>query len=212
MRCTECNTIIKPVVAIDIDGTISDYHYHFLSFARLYLDLPVDRTYYMRYDGTTDLATFLGISKEHYREVKLAYRQGGQKRLQPILPGARELLQEIHRIGAEIWLTTTRPWMKFDSTNPDTIHWLEKHHIPYDHLLYDDDKYDRLHQIVGPGRVVGVLEDLTGPYRRAYDLGLNPILVRWPWNRGMFAREVEVKDLTKAKQLLTERIIEWQSE
>ena len=214
VRCTSCRAVVRPVVAIDIDGTISDYYFHFLKFAAAYLNMEVpDDRWYERYDGSMELEDFLHLSKGEYREVKLAYRQGGQKRLQPMLPGARDLLASCMGAGAELWLTTTRPWMKFDNTNPDTVHWLERNHLSYDHLLYDDDKYERLAEAVGPERVVGVVDDLLPNYNRAEKLGLNPLLASWPWNR--FLREgqlvpVEMHTIIGITSTLVERIQSWQ--
>ena len=45
MKCTECGRELRPVVAIDIDGTLGDFHGHFIKFI-------VD---YLGYNGTGDL-------------------------------------------------------------------------------------------------------------------------------------------------------------
>jgi hypothetical protein len=72
----------KPVVAVDIDGTLGDYHAHFLWFAtkwfgRTFPD-PTEVNPGMR------LSEFMGIPHELYRQCKLAYRQGGLKRFMPV--------------------------------------------------------------------------------------------------------------------------------
>ena len=38
MLCTSCSAVIRPVVAFDLDGSLGDYHNHFLNFAEGYLD------------------------------------------------------------------------------------------------------------------------------------------------------------------------------
>jgi hypothetical protein len=52
--CTRCSSVVKPLVAVDIDGTLGDYHTHFLNFAREYLGpnywIPCHS---LAYDGST---------------------------------------------------------------------------------------------------------------------------------------------------------------
>ena len=37
MKCSSCSAPVAPVVAIDIDGTLGDYHQHFIEFAEQWL-------------------------------------------------------------------------------------------------------------------------------------------------------------------------------
>jgi hypothetical protein len=80
--------------------------------------------------------------------------------IMPCYFGSADLTWGAHQAGSEVWLATTRPYMRHDSTDPDTRHWLEKNGVFFDHLLYDEDKYHRLAELVDPDRVVMVLEDL----------------------------------------------------
>jgi hydroxymethylpyrimidine pyrophosphatase-like HAD family hydrolase len=159
MLCSRCSKPIKPIVAVDIDGTLGDYHGHFVHFAQMYLGkkLPSARNY----QSNRRFAEYLGISLPEYRTIKLAYRQGGMKRSMPIFPGALPLLRSIVESGCELWLTTTRPYLRLDNIDPDTRFWLERHAITYDGLLYDEDKYHTLAQTVERDRVILVIDDLT---------------------------------------------------
>lgn len=206
MRCTDCNREVKPVVALDIDGTLGDYHGHFLNFAEAYLG--VNRGWAMRYDGANDLATFMGITKDLYREVKLAYRQGGMKRSMPVFDKARELSQALRNQGAEVWITTTRPYLRLDNIDPDTRTWLQRNGIQYDGLIYDADKYVRLAGIVGKERVCGVLEDLPNLFDQAHSLGFQPLFRRTRYNRSI-KRFPEVQNLDQAFKQLQVQLFEW---
>lgn len=161
MRCTNCNKEIKPVVAIDIDGTLGMYHRHFLDFARGYLDKPQATPFYhgdqpfkkwfcQVYDATED----------QWHDIKLAYRQGGMKRTMPPYPYASDLMQHLYKADLEVWVTTTRPYIRHDNVDPDTREWLRRNDIPYDYLIYDGAKYEKLANLVGRERVAAVLEDL----------------------------------------------------
>ena len=158
MLCDRCGGIIKPLVAIDIDGTLGDYHGHFTRFAELYMQtrFPHD------YDGSTEFSEFLGLDKETYRAIKLAYRQGGMKRCMPLHVGARGVIAYLNRYGTkvDVWITTTRPHLRLDGIDPDTRFWLECHGLDYHALLYHEDKYRLLADRVDPERVIFVLDDL----------------------------------------------------
>lgn len=173
MLCTNCSTELKPIVAVDIDGTLGDYHGHFLRFAVEYLNYPPDaRNWQFGYDGLTPFSHwFMNVFKcslETYRQVKLAYRQGGMKRSMPIFEGAAQICDTIRNgYGAELWVTTTRPYLSLDNIVPDTVEWLRRHGIEYDGMLFDEDKYEQLANRVDKSRVVVVLDDLPEMCRAA---------------------------------------------
>lgn len=209
--CTDCNRPVKPVVAWDIDGTMADYHGHLIEFVCRYYDLDYGYELARSYNGSLGLAEHIGITKEQYRQAKLAYRQGGMKRTQPMFEDAATVVRLLRALGCETWVTTTRPYNRFDSTDPDTRHWLERHRIPYDHLLYDDDKYGVLADTVGAERVIGVVDDLADNYDRAEELGLNPILRKTMYNRAI-QRPVEATTLRLAAHMLVTRTEQWRTE
>jgi hypothetical protein len=174
MLCTRCGEILKPVVAIDIDGTLGDYHGHFLRFAAEWtgrgLDALLNGSVHM-YSGVFPFRVYcenlFNIDSATYRQIKLAYRQGGMKRSMPILQGARALCWAVKDAGAELWITTTRPYLSLDNIVPDTVEWLSRHEIEYDHMLFDADKYRVLADRVDSRRVVAVLDDLPEMYDAA---------------------------------------------
>jgi len=151
VQCTDCGKFIRPVVALDIDGTMGDYHSHFYEFACHWLGKSPPTPFYI--DN-------LGLDLHTYRACKLAYRQGGMKRTMPMYYFADTLTAGLRKLGAEIWVTTTRPYNRLDNIDPDTQEWLRRHDIQYDYVIYDPDKYENLATQVDPGRVVAVLEDL----------------------------------------------------
>lgn len=194
--CTHCTSQIHPVVAVDIDGTLGDYHRHFMLFAAEWLGLPstVVKQWQYDFDGIGKLARTLGITDETYRTIKLAYRQGGMKRSMPLLPGAGTFMDWLYEEGVEIWVTTTRPYMRLDNIDPDTREWLRRNGIRFNHLMYDEHKYQRLAQLVDPSRIVAVLEDQADMYDEAIGAGLPALLVQGQYNRAV-QREFSVADL-----------------
>ncbi|NIN99769.1 MAG: hypothetical protein GTO49_33345, partial [Anaerolineae bacterium] len=171
-RCSECSARVRPIVAVDIDGTLAEYHKHLGDHICRYFGMEwKQHPIYDPWDGEGNYEDYFGITQAQYREAKLAFRQGGFKRWAPVMPGVAALrhtltgLKQTHDL--EVWVTTTRPWNRLDSTDPDTRHWLDRHFPLYDHLLYDDNKYERLAEIVDRDRVVAVVDDLPEMWAQA---------------------------------------------
>jgi phosphoglycolate phosphatase-like HAD superfamily hydrolase len=171
----------RPVVALDIDGTLGDYHAWFTRFAEQWVGRkmpdPAD------INPALPFHKHLGMSKATYRQCKLAYRQGGLKRSMPVYPGAREMIRGYRKAGAAVWLCTTRPYLRLDNIDPDTRHWLRRNGIQYDGLLYGHNKYRELVRDVGADNVVAVLDDLVAMCDQADSLGLAAFLRDQPYNR-----------------------------
>lgn len=146
-----------PVIAVDIDGTLGDYHGHFLRFAEQWLDTPMPDP--QKINPGLPLHEFMEVPKHVYREVKLAYRQGGLKRMMPAYPWASELTQSIQAAGAQVWICTTRPYLRLDNIDPDTREWLRRNAINFNAVLFGHDKYDELDRQAGH-RVAAIIDDL----------------------------------------------------
>lgn len=188
---------MKPVVAIDVDGTISDYHAWFLQFAEMYLGRPMPPA--GKNTNGVPLYQWMGVSKATYRQVKLAYRQGGLKRGMPCYDGAADLSRSIRKAGGEVWICTTRPYLRLDNIDPDTRHWLRRNRIQYDGVLWGHNKYRDLARIVGADRVVAVMDDLPELLAQATQVGVGLSILRdQPYNR--YSQDwLRVEDMQQAK-------------
>jgi hypothetical protein len=171
----------RPVVALDIDGTLGDYHGHFTRFAQEWtgreMPDPAD------INPALPFHRHLGMSKATYRQCKLAYRQGGMKRSMPVYPGAADMIRDFRHAGAKVWLCTTRPYLRLDNIDPDTRHWLRRNHVQFDGLLYGPNKYRDLVKLVPAFSVVAVLDDLVDLVYQTHKLGLNGFVRDQPYNR-----------------------------
>lgn len=172
----------KPVVALDIDGTLGDYHGHFLRFAEGYVgrEMPDAK----EINPGLPLYKHMRVSRATYRAAKLAYRQGGLKRSMPVFPFADVLTREIRRAGAEVWICTTRPYLRLDNIDPDTREWLRRNHIQYDAVLFGEGKYAELLRQVGRDRIVAIADDLPEQIAKAAKLGILDIyMMDQPYNQ-----------------------------
>lgn len=153
-----------PIVAVDIDGTLGDYHAHFLAFAEKFFDLPMPNP--SEINPGIRLHRFMKIPLADYRQCKLAFRQGGMKRCMPAYPYAAELTRDIRKAGAQVWICTTRPYLRLDNIDPDTQEWLRRSNIKYDAVIYGEEKYRELRRQAGK-RVAAVIEDLPELFLQA---------------------------------------------
>ena len=169
-----------PVAALDIDGTSGNYHAHFTWFMELWTGKPMPDP--KEYTGGVPFHKHLGVSRQTYRDGKLAYRQGGWKRFMPAYDGIGELTKHIRKNGVQVWICTTRPYLRLDNIDPDTRHWLRRVGMQHDAILYGPHKYRDLVQAVGADRVVVVYDDLPEMVRQSTSLGLPTVLRAQPYN------------------------------
>ncbi len=192
-----------PVIAFDIDGTLADYYGHFKWFAELYLQRKLTVDWQRNYRG--EFSDALGLNKEVYRAIKLAYRQGGMKRCIPAFPGAGDLVRLVRSQGVAVWICTTRPWNRLDNIDPDTSFWIENVLGRVDGVIYGEEKYEDLRDFVGIRPILGVLDDLPENTSKARSLGLETILLSGDHNR--WWRETRSEPCTASSLAEAETIV-----
>lgn len=196
-----------PVVALDIDNTLGDYHSHFLDFAEKWIGRPMPDA--KEINPGLPLYKFMGVSKATYREAKLAYRQGGWKRWMPAYPGASDLTRRIQTAGAEVWICTTRPYLRLDNIDPDTREWLRRNRIRYNAVLFGEHKYKELKRQAG-SRVCAIADDLPELLDSASLQGYDNLYLRsQPYNQGSYPRFHKFDDLGYLWNLIGEDILIW---
>jgi len=207
----------KPVVALDIDGTLGNYHQHFLWFAEHWLgqDMPDSS----KINPGLPLSQFMGVPHHIYRECKLAYRQGGLKRFMPVYDYAAELTHNVRAEGVEVWICTTRPYLRLDNIDPDTREWLRRNNIEYDAVIFEGvdfgggihlTKYQDLVRQVGLDRIVAAVDDLPEQTADAINNGINKVYLReQPYNRDRDVPGERVRDLYQLWLRIRKDIAEW---
>lgn len=204
MKCSNCSAVIRPVVAVDIDGTLAQYHAFYTKFVAAYKDIPEDQMP-QQWDGMGEFRDLLGLTQHEHHQMKVAFRAGGFKRWMPKFDGAFSIMTELKSLGCEIWVTTTRPWMRMDNVDTDTVEWCRRHGIEYHHILFDEDKYGRLVELVDPERIVGVLDDEWEQIERCEELRLPVSLRSTRWNFGVTYQSM-VDNLWDFGVLVEERV------
>jgi hypothetical protein len=203
--------VLRPVIALDIDGTLGDWYTEFFSFANKWL-CRTER-WNVTYDGSTSLAAHMGVTKAVYREVKLAFRQSGLKRAMLPFGDAGNLVARVRAAGAEVWVCTTRPYLRLDNIDPDTRFWLAHNKFAYDGVLFGESKYRDLARLVGSNRVLGVLDDQVEQLNQATTANLPASLILRSHNRSDWQWDGErCVNLFSAAALFERRINQWKED
>ena len=172
----------RPVIGLDLDGTLGDFHGHFLRFAEQWLGKEMD----FSYDGSLPLYQHMHVSKHRYRQVKLGYRMGGMKRSMPVYPWASDLTRLIRSWGVDVWLCTTRPYLSHDNIDSDTRHWVRRNRLVCNGVMWGEHKYRDLARIVGRENVVAVFDDMPEMLDQATDLGIPAVMAVRPHNMNLY--------------------------
>lgn len=173
---------LAPVVALDIDGTLADYYNHFEWFANLYMQPKSEIKANWDFTEGDEFSEALNLDKNKYRDIKLAYRQGGMKRSLPVFAGAAQMIHNLRSDGIQVWICTTRPWQRLDNIDPDTQFWLNRTVGKVDGVIYGEDKYLDLIDIVGRDRILAVADDIPANIVSAESLGLTAFLAEGEHN------------------------------
>jgi phosphoglycolate phosphatase-like HAD superfamily hydrolase len=212
MLCSSCSVRVKPIVAFDLDGVLGDYHGHLHRFAEAYLGRRFGIQ--MPYKGDIPHREWFemsGIDNATFRDIKLAYRQGAQKRSMPANRDMIGLVNRLARQGVEIWITTTRPYLRLDNVDPDTRHWLERNEVEFDHLMYDDNKYPKLASMVERSRVIAIIDDeleMVEEAESAFNSG-TPILWRNRYNKEVF-HSITASSTKELRLMIMDRLARWE--
>ena len=190
-------------MALDIDGTLGDYHGHFTRFAEQWMGRempdPAENTH------GVPLWQWLGMSKANYRKCKLAFRRGGLKRSMPAYKDADLVTRYIRKeLRCSLWICTSRPYLALETIDEDTRHWLRRNGVQYDEVIWGEHKYRDLVRAVGRERVRLVVDDLPPMIAQAVGLGLSAAIRTQPYNLE-FRHEPRVDQLTDIIDLLEDK-------
>lgn len=175
----------KDVVAVDIDGVLADYPRSFLEF----INQELGTTYTIDQVTTYDIYGCLGIPPEIGLSIKNKYRETGQKRFIPVLPGAKEFLLRLKAAGYTIVLITARPYEQYSRIYADTLEWLARNDLPYDYLVFHEKKEEYLIDMVGKDAIRFFVDDVVGNANSVSRLGIPCYLITRPYNMGADLKE-----------------------
>lgn len=81
------------------------------------------------------------VSYTAYKDLKWAYRESGIKATLEVRPGAKEVLERLKSMEYDILILTSRPFAQHPCLFKQTVDWLALRELPYDGIIFGDDKY-----------------------------------------------------------------------
>lgn len=117
------------VAVVDIDGVLNEY--------------PASLLQFIAKKTGRECASLAEAKKELgllYDKIKHEFRESGLEAQQLPRPEAKKLLDWLRANNYSIVLLTSRPATEYRCIEVDTLEWLKKHELPYDLVLFAEDK------------------------------------------------------------------------
>lgn len=155
----------KEIVICDIDGVLSDYPNNFLNYVKGQIEEKgiedASTNWSTEEVPQLDVYKYLSgkVSFEFVKECKHQYRSQGESRKERVNTLAREFLRRRKEKGDYIVLLTSRPFDKYQNLYLDTFVWLENNQVPFDMLLNDSKKRDKVCSLLKTSKVKYAIDD-----------------------------------------------------
>ena len=94
------------------------------------------------------------------------------------------MLTWLREQGYKIMLLTARPYEQYKRIFADTMEWLESNNLPYDSIIFDEKKEERLIREFGKDRIEFFIDDVVGNANTISRLGAPCYLITRPYNVG----------------------------
>jgi phosphoglycolate phosphatase-like HAD superfamily hydrolase len=173
------------VVALDIDGVLSNWPYCFYDFiARFhYKEWRAMETASIN-EGTQNPFDALPVDPITIRRWKDEYRQSGFKRELNTIPEAVEFTKALHALGYKVVLVTARPYHQYSRIFSDTLYWLQDNQFRYDAIMWAENKEERLMEEFDPAQIALFVDDDPTNVDRVRACGVRAALMARPYNEG----------------------------
>lgn len=166
------------IAVFDIDGVLSDYPGAWVK----YLNAKLNGSW--SYDQLTSYyaSECLPIDRNTEERLKEQFRVEELHKL-PANDGAAEVLNVLKTRGYTIVLVTGRPYSA--RTHYDTVSWLAKKGLPYDILVWGEDKADTLYNEIAPAAPAFVVEDKPSTIEKLISTRYVVYVYDQPYNRSV---------------------------
>lgn len=130
------------VVGIDIDGVLAEYPEGFIKFIEKKTKIDLSKIKITSYNLYNIIGDVVGVEK--MKKLKHEFRMSGEKRNLDCIKGARQSMVQLKKKGYRLILLSARPYKEYPRIFADTIEWLNKNKIPFDAILWDENKEQRI--------------------------------------------------------------------
>jgi|LSQX01.1.fsa_nt_gb uncharacterized HAD superfamily protein len=168
------------VIGVDIDGVLCNYPEDFVKFMERETGKDLSSFTLKEYNLYSALGEILG--EKTIRELKHKFRISGEKSNLSVVKGAREGLSFLKSKGYTIVLLTARPYKEYPRMFADTMEWLKKNELPYDAILWDEDKLSKITREFP--KINFMIEDHLGNSEKIARKGYKVFLIDKTYNQG----------------------------
>lgn len=169
----------EKIAAIDIDGVLAEYPAGFVSFLEEKTGKKLSQIPIPHYDLYAVLSKEVGGYAE-MKKYKHEYRATGQKRFLPVVDGAVASMKRLKKLGYTVVLLSARPVSQYPRIFADTMEWLKANDIPYDAILWDENKEEKV--VKSFPKMQFMVEDHAGNANRVARMGYKVYLISKPYN------------------------------
>ena len=132
--------IYSPSIIVDCDNVLCDYVGGLLDYIR---ERRPDLSGMCDVLGRTRQwisYSTLEISEKEWNNLIHRFRIDGRKRTLPLMPHAKEFLDQIKKLGLQIIMLTSRPVIQYPNIESDTREWIENNQLPIDRIWWAEQK------------------------------------------------------------------------
>lgn len=195
---------MKPQVAVDIDGVLTDAMGPLLAIINADLGVELDQndlTTWFAFDEL--LASYqqaIGRPIDDYIEAILHRERFllAQPLYLPAITGMRRLAG----LASKLWIITSRKTSYGPHIARETKQWLDEHGFVYDELIFESDKA----RFCREQKISYLIEDRDTTVLEAQTMGIGALLIDQPWNRHVNATGLNgiwrLRDLSRAAAVI----------
>lgn len=158
---------VRPGFAVDIDNVLANAEPEIQRIFQELTGQPWPQHIYASAGGLDGHAC-----DQHLIEQIFDYFHNFSIPTLPVEPGGREALEGLHRDYRIVIITARRP-----DSRPQTLEWLQRHHIPFDELHHSGDKTDVAEHITL------AVDDHPEHAQDYSNQGIPVFLMDQPWNQ-----------------------------
>lgn len=187
------------VAVFDIDGVLSTYPHDFLGYVNKKLGteykVPSMTSYY--------ISECFPISRVVEEDLKAQFLADGHMRELGSMADAPTVAQKLRRAGYVIAVTTGRPYSHH--MHYDTATWLKSRDIPYDIIIWGEDKADIIHEELSPAAPAFIVEDKPSTIEKLKSRTYPVYVMAWPYNSRVAEVPGQIERISSLTEILSKQ-------
>ena len=170
------------VAVFDLDGVLNVWPITWVS----YLNQNLGTSFDYRQMHSFYVSECFNITRDKEEDLKATFLQDGIRHT-PMMHNADFVLKHLRGAGYTVAVVTGRP--QGAQSYYDVVSWLHQHNVPYDLLIWGEEKKDTIMDELAPAVPAFVVEDKPATVIRLASKQYPVFVPDWPYNRGSVPEE-----------------------